>query len=384
LHKASSNEDIEIFFCQEGVVMKSIPILLAFFVLCFAVGAVADEEPLASQDEPLVFLNTNSEIYGIGFNDLDLHSMLGKRLRAEGYRINHGKLGDLTDEILEGMDVLILLDPNFALLDEDKQALRNFLRDGGGLVLMVCQGYADLSNLGSFLVDYGIRFNPKTSQDTLAGVLSGSPLSGPRLCRQIGYNETGRVYQLLDQGNAQAAAVTGSGYIVSSTSTHKNLGRGGIVVIGYDCLFMNMFIDDHDNSAFALNVMDYLTSGFDLSVGLCKFKGRNVTAGDRVRVIGRVRNVSSKRSEATSVRFVLSSTNAYDGSPPEVVATLGNVNLPALGPGGFKKVKKKFRVPSGVAPGDYYVIAVADPDGTSGDANADNNYKASRKRITIR
>ena len=362
--------------------MKSIPAILAFFVLCFAFGAVADEEPLASQDGPLVFLNTDSQIYGIGFNEL--HSMLGKRLRAEGYRTNHGKLPGLTDEILDGMDVLILLDPNFVLLDEDKQALRSFLRGGGGLVLMVCQGYADLSNLGSFLADYGIRFSPQLSKDTLAGVLSGSPLSGPRVCRQIGYNEEGRVYQLLDQGNAQAAAVTASGYIVSSISIHKNLGSGGIVVIGYDCLFMNMCIDDHDNSAFALNVMDYLTGGFDLSVGLCKFKGRNVTAGDRVRVTGRVRNVSSRRSEATSVRFVLSSTNTYDGSPPEAVATLGDVYLPALGPGESKKVKKKFRIPSGVAPGDYYVIAVADPDGTSGDANADNNYKASRKRITIR
>jgi len=144
-------------------------------------------------------------------------------------------------------------------------------------------------------------------------------------------------------------------------------------------MFANTSIGKEDNEAFGVNILDYLSGGCDLRVTLCKAKLK----GGKVKIIAKVRNVGTSDSESTIVRFYLSSSNIYPVGPAGVAATLGSVDLPALKPGKSKKVKVKLNIPGWVTPGDYYVIAVADPDGDTSDNNTDNNYKASKKKITI-
>ncbi len=389
--------------------MKNSILLSALLIVCLSVGAGADErqaEP-AAEEQPLVFLNSNSGAYGCAFNQA--YTAYGRNLRAAGFRTNHGMLWGLTDEFLEGVDILILDSPAFALLDDDKAALRNFLRDGGGLLVMVYNvsvtvsaatiPISDLSNLESFLGDYGIRFGATKTGGFVADVPAGSPLSGPLPCSKIGAtysnmplsgNEAvapgiflARKNLQIDPSNAEAAAVIGNGSTLAAISTSKNLGNGRLVVIGNNQLLENMFFHKFNNDAFGVNIMTYLAGGPDLRATLCKFKGRNISPGSIVKLTAKARNDGNETSEATIVRFVLCTTNTYDGSPPEVVATLGSVDLPALDPGKSKKVKVMVRIPATVTPGDYYVIAVADPNDTSGDINTSNNWKASKKQMTI-
>ncbi len=144
-------------------------------------------------------------------------------------------------------------------------------------------------------------------------------------------------------------------------------------------MFHNVYIGTNDNEAFGLNILDYLSGGCDLSVTLCKAKRK----GGKVKVIAKVRNIGTSASNATNVTFFLFSTGSYVADSEDMVATLGRVNLPALNPGKSKKVKVKLNIPGWVTPGDYFVIAVADPNGDIRDSNTDNNYRASKKRITI-
>ena len=144
-------------------------------------------------------------------------------------------------------------------------------------------------------------------------------------------------------------------------------------------MFHDVYIVTNDNEAFGVNILDYLSGGADLRATLCKAKLK----GGKVKVIAKVRNIGTSASEATIVRFYLSTSNTYPVNPAGVAATLGEVNLPALNPGKSKKVKVKLKIPGSVSPGNYYVIAVANPDLDIRDSDTSNNYKASKKQITI-
>jgi len=379
--------------------MKNRILLSALLIVCLSVGTVADERQAeaAAEEQPLVFLNSNTDVYQCSFNQA--YTTYGRNLRAAGFRTDHGMLWGLSDEFLEGVDILILDSPNFSLLDDDKAALRRFLRNGGGLLVMVFSSVADLSNLEGFLGDYGIRFGATKTGGFVADVPAGSPLSGPLPCSKIGATYSSmspagndavvsgimfaRTNLQIGLKNADAAAMADDGGVLAAVSTSKNLGNGRLVVIGNDQILQNMFFNKFDNDAFGLNVMTYLAGGPDLRATLCKFKGRNIRPGSKIKLMAKARNDGTGASEATNVRFFLCTTNTYDGSPPEVVATLGSADLPALDPGKSKKVKIKVRISTSVTPGDYYVIAVVDPDGETSDSNTSNNYKASKNQMTI-
>jgi hypothetical protein len=118
-------------------------------------------------------------------------------------------------------------------------------------------------------------------------------------------------------------------------------------------------------------------------VKLCKFKGSSVKAGNKLRVIARVKNYSASASGATKVQFVLSDDGTVP-SPPSTVETLGTISIPAINPNKSKRVSKKFKVPEWVTPDKYYVVAIVDPDDQLDEGDEDNNVKASKKQVTVK
>ena len=350
--------------------------VLAFLALTLPVAANAIEDETAPAAKPYVLVNTNTQ-YGYNVATDQGYSQFASAARSAGYIMSHERLDEITDEALEDVNVLILAVPKI-LTDDDKAALRRFLQRGGGLFILgiASSPSVDLSNLDGLLREYGIWFGVSHSGSPItANVLS--PLSGPRTANTI-RSPNSRGYLQMGS-NAEPAAVAGSGYILAAISKHKNLGSGRLVALGDAEIPWNDSIGYNDNESFLLNVLDYLSGGGDLRVTLCKAKRK----GGKVKVIAKVRNIGTSASEATIVRFYLSTSNTYPVGPAGVAATLGEVNLPALNPGKSKKVKVKLKIPGWVTTGEYYVIAVADPDGDIRDSNTDNNYKASKKQITI-
>ncbi len=365
--------------------MRKTIMLSALLIISLSVGTVAEEKTSASADSPFIFVNTNSP-YGFIVAINRQFSSFAQIARSMGFDIDHGHLNEITDEFLEDVDILVLAAPGFALLDEDKAALRRFLQRGGGLFFMAAhRNWVDLSNYDSFLGEYGITFGISEWGTVKATVPPGCTLSGPYPCYQITNNlGLSKAYLVTDPSKTEIVAIRPNGNILGAVSTNRRpLGLGRMVVFGGIGVVSNNALAQYDNTNLAKNILTYLLGGSDLRTTLCKFKGRNIRPGSKVKLIAKARNDGNEASSATIVRFFLCTTNTYNDSPPEVVATLGSADLPSLDPGKSKKVKIKVRISTSVTPGDYYVIAVADPDDTIGDTNTSNNYKASKKQITI-
>ena len=365
---------------------------LTFLLTTFVASwAAASEQEGDSSYQPLVLVNTNN-----GDPDWTAinqgHSRFYNRVRSAGYRVTQLYLENYTDEDLADVDILILPDIGgmgmfhpygpYALTDEDKEALRRFLRRGGGILIYAYPGvFSDYSNIDSFTGDYGIWFGPTLLHGRIGYIEEECHLAFTRSCKtftMVVY----RAYLNIDPENAVAAVKTVLDEIMVAYSTSSNLGAGRIVVLGNDCAFHNSFLDRQDNSNFGLNVIDYLSGRCDLRVAQCKIK--KTGSKRKIQATAMVRNIRISASNAANVTFFLSSSSSYEAGPPEVVASLGSQKIPALNPGEAIEVTRTVKIPKNTAPGDYYVIAVADPEGTSGDIETDNNYRAAVKLVSVR
>jgi hypothetical protein len=366
--------------------MKRLLITISLLLIVCSLSATADVKAKSADNKPIIFLNTNGSM-GPSFKDN--MRKLASDLRAAGYTLQEGDLhySDITDEFLSGIDVLILIDPYAPLVDDNKAALRRFLRNGGAVLIMAAAtNYGEKSNLNSFTMDYGLWYGYDRNYDTYAKVLSTSPLSQPNKCEVIGSLEPFRVQVVIDGKNAQAIAREENQFndIFAAHSTSKNLGKGRLVVIGYDILFYDIWIETYDNRAFAKNLFSYLVGGgADLKVMVAKIRGKNLTAGSTASLIGKVKNISATASESTKLSFILSDSNTYPVLPSANAAVLKTVTIGALNPRKSIKVKTTAKIPSNILPGDYYLIVVVDPDEETGDIDTSNNYKAGKKSVPV-
>jgi hypothetical protein len=366
--------------------MKRLIVFASLLICVCSLAVHADDKPKQTDSKPIIFLNTNS-IMGPSFTTV--LTKLAADLRAAGYTLQEGSLDydDITDEFLSGIDVLLLIDPRTPLLDDSKAALRRFLRNGGAILIMAYKwAYGDKSNLNSFTMDYGLWYGYDRNYDTYAKVLSTSPLSKPNKCEAIGSTELGRVQVVINSKYAQVVAREEKQFndIFVALSTSKNLGKGRLVIIGYDILFFDTRIDKYDNRAFGKNLFSYLAGGgADLKVMVAKIGGINLTAGSTANLIGKVKNISATTSESTKLSFILSDSTTYPVRPSANTAELKTVTIGALNPNKKIKVKTTAKIPSWILPGDYYLIVVVDPEEETGDIDTSNNYKASKKSVPI-
>jgi hypothetical protein len=359
---------------------KLLLLLTAAFLLVPLGTVVADESAPAQKLRILVNSNTRDP----SFHNLSQgYRLMSKIIGKKGHHIEGASMFGITDEDLEGFDILVLPIPAFSLLDEDKAAIRRFIRSGGGvLILAWSPSHADLSNLDSFIADYGIRFGKSSNGMLISGVPDGSPLSGPNACKRI-YSQSGRAFLQVDGSKATIAAQTEKGEIFAAVSRGKNLGKGQLLVVGDDMVFGNNNVVRNDNEAFLLNTLEFLQGGYDLSVTLSKaVKAGDVSPGDRIKVVAKIKNLSSSASDAVTVRFILvGSSNATTTAAFET--TLKDVKLSSLAPGKARRVSARIKVPASVGSGAYLLLTVVDPEGEGRDLNPGNNSKTGSKLINV-
>lgn len=118
--------------------------------------------------------------------------------------------------------------------------------------------------------------------------------------------------------------------------------------------------------------------GPDLAVTTLSSPPRIVAAGGAFSVRDTVRNVGRRRASASTVRYFLSRHFRIGGGD---VRLGGLRRVPSLGPGRSSRRRASLRVPTGVAPGTYRVIACAR---RAGDARRRNNCLASKRIVTVR
>ena len=69
------------------------------------------------------------------------------------------------------------------------------------------------------------------------------------------------------------------------------------------------------------------------------------------------------------------------GGPGDEIKSLGTKAVQAIAPQRKIKYTRIVKIPGYIAPGEYLLVAIVDPDGTSNDINPDNNRKVSKKLL---
>ena len=125
--------------------------------LCFGV----QEQDLTSallkvtSDTPkkVYFLTGHQERDIQNTSDAGGYSLIAQTLRKENYQVSTFNLS-VTDTIPSDMSVLVVAAPRHALSPEETERLRNYVANGGSLLILLKPGIAD--PLNGLLADYGI------------------------------------------------------------------------------------------------------------------------------------------------------------------------------------------------------------------------------------
>ena len=309
-------------------------------------------------------------------------SSLASSLSSEGYSVYNLWLDGLSDEALEGVDVFVLALPAFPLDQNDREILGRYLDAGGGLLIIVYPYALYLDSIEEFLKPYGISFGEWACDGLDAKVNQKSALASPRKCDLIG-GAAVKVYCLTEPGLATAVASSQAG-VLAAIAMGGNIGNGRLMFLGSDMPLTDQRIGEHDNLPFLLNSFDYLcgAGACDLAVLSVTFRGNNISPGDELKVIARLKNLGPLASSETKISFMLCK-ELQVGSPPKAVTKFKPAALEEIESGKKWKFKGNLRIPASVEPGEYYVVAVADPKGKTNDPFRANNTKASKKKLVI-
>jgi hypothetical protein len=135
-------------------------------------------------------------------------------------------------------------------------------------------------------------------------------------------------------------------------------------------------IDLADNRALAANIIEYfLNGGFDLYIKKTKVKGRNIVAGDTVKIVNKIKNLASGDSTDTEISHVLAEFSQVQGGPGDEIGTLGTNKVQSIKGNKKTKITTVVTLPSNLSPGEYVVITTINVS----DQNSENNIKSSRK-----
>ena len=352
-------------------------LLILIFVSLFSCGSIF------AQDKPLIFINTNSFAAGViteNTGAATFHSLA----RGAGFRTSHGYHPQIDDETLANIDVYIWPVPQPFILDEEKAALRRFVRAGGVLIVM---GWAIGGNEDSFLQEFGMQFMEFKSYNNYGYVPAASSLAGPNEIDRtfhVGYKRI----RIIDKSKAKAIGYTDNGAIHTAEAIGKTIGKGKILV----CNSLGMFIDENkggvihkaDNINFIKNLLEYCKGSIDLGVIFAKPRGKNLFPGDQLTLIAKVKNFGSVASGTTKLTFYLTDDGSLDEpSPSATISKLKTITVDPITPLKKKKLSVNAKLPSWVGPGTYYLVAEVDPEGKCNDTNVNNNILVAKKKLVV-
>lgn len=339
----------------------------------------------ADEEKPFIFINSASHIGGLASNRV--LSVFAKLAREAGFEIDHGIQTSLSaDSALDGISVYVLWEPSILFLEEDRIALRKWVRNGG--VLLTANSFFP-AKIDSFLGEFGVQHGPWVSSDRRLLLTKNSPLAGPNKLNEMNTSYYRRL-MITDKTRAEAILnIEDDGpAIIRSIS---NAGKGEIIVIGcpnvfYDFEGAPVGIDYWDNEELAQNLLEYiggrfgLGDGYDLDLISLKTKGdKSFFPGDKIKFAAKIKNIGNSNAEATNIVFYLEK----NGPASRIRYEIASTKVPAIKANKKTKVVGKAFLPNDLQLGSYEVVAVIDPNNNSNDANTSNNTITTKKKIII-
>ncbi|WP_324735597.1 DUF4350 domain-containing protein [Thermococcus sp. SY098] len=99
------------------------------------------------------------------YNDEKMSSLINKIEEELGWKVEINR-GTLTSEKLQEYNILIITNPRTDITDEEAQAIKEFVKNGGGLLILGdWYKYVNTKSLNKVVEEFGIRFNKDELMD---------------------------------------------------------------------------------------------------------------------------------------------------------------------------------------------------------------------------
>lgn len=208
----------------------------------------------------ILFDESHGELLGecLGEYEVDTWNVLLEQLYRLNWEIAFHSDGFLTDEVLEGHDILVLAAPIQPLSLTEVKAVTDFVEEGGSLLI---------ANNDESLEQQA--FNSTNVLLKAFGLYTKQLLSSPpdEVCDFEPHYLSSGVRKIVVDEPAYLEALNDSPCIVATLSeTHKtflatvDVEPGRVVAIGDFAIFGDKFINDGDNKLLAINIFRWLAS----------------------------------------------------------------------------------------------------------------------------
>lgn len=163
-------------------------------------------------------------------------------LESSGLVVVQGGTGDIIES-----GAYILAGPTKPFEESEVKQVEEFVRSGGKLVIMV---HIPPSNLKPLLDTFGIEVSQEPLKER---VIAARPVSS--------YILTGEIHEIMLYGcfMVNNSIFITDGKINAGVVGYISYGKGEVLVVGDDALFINEYISSGDNLDFAQNVAEWLS-----------------------------------------------------------------------------------------------------------------------------
>ena len=249
---------------------------------------------------------------------------------------------------------------------------------------MVGSWAMNVSNLNSFIQEFDIQFGEWEYGMRQATVPSESPLSGPEKIKSL-YTHSRYYVRSLNNASTMPMAFYDNGRALAFISKHKGLNKGKLIVTGEMGMLGKTSAGGHieqaDNEEFVKNLLAYIKGSVDLSVMKVIVKGRNIVAGDSVKVVTVLKNLGAMDSSEVKVWFALFDVIKLTGEPKNEIKMLKTTMVNSVPAGKKSRLSQIVKIPTFAQPDEYLLLVEVNPVGINIDSEPGNNIKFSKKFI---
>jgi subtilisin family serine protease/subtilase family serine protease len=178
---------------------------------------------------------------------------------------------------------------------------------------------------------------------------------------------------------ALAAGAASTGTVTVSVPVATTLGAYFLLACGDDTGQVPE-TNETNNCRASATTVQITAGGADLAITGLDDPSSTALVGGTFRVTDITRNIGAVAAGASTTRYYLSLDTVRDGAD---VLLDGTRAIPPLAPNAFSTVTVTVGVPTGTAPGLYYLLACADDLGVVPETNETNNCRASVNRVQL-
>ena len=179
---------------------------------------------------------------------------------------------------------------------------------------------------------------------------------------------------VLDASDVLLANTTGSLYGNGYSSRYANLTVPvGTAVGSYYILFvadyLNQVTETNETNNVTSTPLQVVAPGVDLTISQAYLSPYSTAPGNAINTNCYIQNLGNSPAASSTVGYYLSTNQVFDASDVLMSTSIGYT----LAAGGYSSRYDYPVVPVGTAPGNYYVLFVADPQNAVAETNETNN-----------